>query len=87
MLAGELGLQGGDPLLVSGILPNLAAMEGSSTVLEELLLPEVEGIGMKPTLLAEGGDGYLVQQVAAKDDHLLLRCVVRSFLRHRVLLT
>jgi hypothetical protein len=65
VLALQLGLQRGDAavLEVYGLL--FRALEGSSTVLEKLLLPVVEERGPQVILIAEVRDGYPLDQVPA----------------------
>jgi len=41
-------------------------------VLEQLLLPAVEEVRMEVVLLADLGDGFVLQQVESQDLHLLL---------------
>jgi hypothetical protein len=47
-------------------------LEGGGAVLEELLLPEVQEVHRQVVLLAEVGDGLLLQQVEAEQGDLLL---------------
>jgi hypothetical protein len=85
VLALELVLEGSD-LDVLGVLAGLAAfagvIEGGGTVLEELLLPEVEECDGQVVLLAEVGDGLLLQEVEAKQGDLLFRGKVPALSRH-----
>jgi len=68
VLALELVLEGGD-LKVFGVEFGLAAfagiVEGSSAILKELLLPEVEEVNGEVVFLADVGDGLLLQEVEA----------------------
>jgi hypothetical protein len=72
----ELFLEGSD-LLVLGILGGLAGfagwLEGGGTVVEELLLPEIEEVDGEGVLFTDVGDGLLLQEVEAQDGDLLLR--------------
>ena len=73
VLACELGFELLD-LAVLGILDGLglaAVLEGSVAVLEELLLPAVEQVGVDAEFIAEVGDGDLVEQVPFEDGDLL----------------
>ena len=84
VLALELFLQGGD-LAVLGVLVGLAAfvglLEGSGAVVEELLLPEVEEGDGEVVLLADVGDGLLLQEVEAEQCDLLFRGKVPALTR------
>jgi hypothetical protein len=46
-------------------------LEGGGAVLEELLLPEVEEVYGQALLLADVGDGLLLQEVEAEQGDLL----------------
>jgi hypothetical protein len=82
VLALELVAQGGDgPLEVavgSGALP----LEGGRSVLEELLLSEVEQRGRELMLVAEVRDGDVVDQVPPQDGDLLDGRIVLPRLSH-----
>ena len=54
------------------------AIEGGGAVLEELLLPVVEQRGRELELIAEIGDGDVVDQVTPENGNLLDRCIVLS---------
>ena len=77
ILAGELGFEQLD-LLVLGVLNGLAlaaVVEGGMTVLEELLEPGVELVGVEVELIAEIGDGdppgcEVSEQASARPDAL-----------------
>jgi hypothetical protein len=58
------------------------AFEGGGSVLEELLLPEVEQGGGELVLVVEVRDGYVVDQVTPKDGDLLDRRIVLAGLSH-----
>jgi hypothetical protein len=58
------------------------ALEGGRSVLEELLLPEIEQGGGELVLVAEVRDGHVVEQRAPKDGNLLNRCIVLPGLPH-----
>lgn len=88
VLALELRLEDQDLLLEAGLggaLSSPRALERSVALLEELLLPAVEGAGLELVLVAELRDGNLVDEVAAKDHDLLLGGAVVAFLSHEVL--
>src|SRR6185437_6656784 len=70
---------GPDVPAVGGSLPGL---EGGGSVLEELLLPEVEERGGELMLVAEVRDGDAVDQMAPKDGDLLDRRIVLPGLSH-----
>jgi len=73
VLACELGLELLD-LLVLGVLNGLAlaaVVEGGVTVLEELLEPAVELVGIEAELIAQVGDGDLVEEMAFEDGDLV----------------
>src|SRR6201996_9095897 len=82
VLALELVAQGGDgPLEVAlgrGALP----LEGGGSVLEELLLPDVEQGGRELVLVAEVRDGDVVDQVPPQDGDLLDGRIVLARLSH-----
>ena len=84
VLALELVLEGGD-LAVPGVLLGVAApagiLEGGGAVLEELLLPEVEEVDGAVVLLADVGDGLLLQEVEAEQGDLLFRGKVPALSR------
>ena len=86
VLAAELVPQGGDGPLVPGLVRTVFSLEGGAAVLEELPLPGVEDGGLELVLVAEVGDGHLVDQVAAEDGDLLDRGVVLAALAHGVFL-
>jgi hypothetical protein len=54
--------------------------------LEELLLPPVEHRGVDAVLIAQVGDGHVLQQVEAQGGHLLLGGEVLACLGHGALL-
>src|ERR1700712_2562977 len=86
VLASELVAQGLDgPLLLAhgGVA---LALEGGGAVLEEGPLPGVEDGGLELVLVAEVGDGDLVDEVTAEDGDLLGGGVVLAGLSHRVVL-
>src|SRR5512135_3035466 len=72
VLAPELLLQEGNPLLLEVGRPRGAAFEGGSTVVEELLLPTVEHGGVDAVPVAEVGDRRVLQEVEPEDRELLL---------------
>ena len=84
VLALELVPEGGD-LDILGVLTGLAALagviEGGGAVLEELLLPEVEEGDGEVVLLADVGDGLLLQEVEAEQGDLLFRGKVPALSR------
>lgn len=65
ILALEPGFERLD-LLVLGVLG-----EGGMAVLEELLEPGVERVGVEIVLIAQVGDGNLVDEVPRQDEDLL----------------
>ena len=61
-------------MLLLGVLDGLglaAVVEGEVAVLEELLEPAVELVGIDVEFIAEVGDGDLVDEVAFEDGDLL----------------
>src|SRR5262249_62017325 len=76
----------GSDLAVLGVLAGLAALagvsEGSGAVLEELPLPEVEEVHGQVVLLADVGDGLLLQEVEAEQGDLLFRSEVPTLPGH-----
>ena len=73
VLAEELGFELFD-LVVLGVLDGLALAavgEGEMAVLEELLEPVVELVGVEVEFIAEVGDGDLVDEVPFEDGDLL----------------
>ena len=76
VLALELVAQRGDGPLEVALRRGVLALEGGRSVLEELLLPEIEERGRKLMLIAEVRDGHVVDQMAPKDGHLLDRRIV-----------
>src|ERR1700689_1783863 len=85
VLALELVPEGGDGAVL-GVLAVLAAfagvVEGSGAVLEELFLPEVEEGDGEVVLLADVGDGLLLQEVEAEQGDLLFGGKVPALSRH-----
>src|SRR5262249_24821819 len=85
VLAEELGLQGGD-LLVLGVAVGLAALvvggEGGLAVLEEQFLPVVEEVNGDTVLFAEIRDRDFVEEVLPQNGNLLLRGVVATLPGH-----
>src|SRR3954453_5612833 len=82
VLAPELVTQGGDGSLEVGIRRGVVALEGAGAVLEERLLPDVEGGGRELILIAEIRDGHAVDQMAPKDGDLLDGRIVLAGLSH-----
>jgi len=84
VLALALVLEGSD-LDVPGVLTGLAAfagvVESGGAVLEELLLPEVEEGDGEVMLLADVGDGLLLQEVEPEQGDLLFRGKVTALSR------
>src|SRR5690242_10447864 len=66
----------GSDLAVLGVRDGLAVPvgfgEGGGAVVEELLLPEVEEVDGEVVLLADVGDGLLLQEVESEQGDLLL---------------
>src|SRR5262249_4513271 len=85
-LAAELVPQGGDGPQVLGLGRAVLALEGGAAVLEELPLPGVEGSGLELVLVAQVGDGDLLDQVTAEDRDLLGGGEVFAALAHGVFL-
>src|SRR4029453_13281127 len=85
VLALEFFLESSD-LAVLGVLAVFVAfarvVEGSGAVLEELPLPEGEEVNGEVVLLAEVGDGLLLQEVESEQSDLLLRGKVPAGTRH-----
>src|SRR4051794_16480069 len=82
VLALELVAEGGDGADVLGLGRGVLALEGGGSVLEELLLPEVEQRGRELELIAEIGDGDVVDQMTPENGDLLDRRIVLSRLSH-----
>jgi len=82
VLALELVAQGRDETEVLAFGSGVLALEGDGAVLEELLLPGVEQRGRELMLVAEVGDGDVVNQMAAEDGHLLDGRIVLPRLSH-----
>ena len=84
VLALELVLEGGDGAVL-GVLTGLAALagvvEGSGAVLEERLGPAGEEGDGEVVLLAEVGDGLLLQEVESEQGDLLFRSKVPALTR------
>src|SRR5512135_2378577 len=78
----ELFAQGGDGAEILALRWAVPALEGRSTTLEELLLPEVEQGRRELMLVAEIGDGHAIDQMAPQDGYLLNRCIVLAGLSH-----
>src|SRR5262249_38161955 len=76
VLALELVAQRGDGPLEVALRRGILALEGGRSVLEELLLPEVEQGGGELMLVAEIRDGHVVDQMAPEDGDLLDRRIV-----------
>jgi hypothetical protein len=73
VLAGDLGFELFD-LLLLGIFEGLglaAVVEGGVTVLEELLEPGIDLVGVELKFIAEVGDGDFLEEVAFEDGDLL----------------
>jgi hypothetical protein len=85
ILALELVLEGSD-LEVLVVLAGLAALagvvEGGGAVREELLLPEVEEGDGEVVLLADVGDGLLLQEGESEQGDLLFRGKVPALTSH-----
>jgi hypothetical protein len=73
VLAFELFLEKGDPLLLEVRCPLGAAFERGGAVLEELLLPSVEQRGVDAVPVAEVGDRCVLQEGEPEDRELLPR--------------
>ena len=84
VLALELVSGGGDGAAL-GVLAVLAAfagvVEGGGAVVEELLLPGVEAVDGQVVLLADVGDGLLLQEVESEQGDLLFRGKVTALPR------
>jgi hypothetical protein len=76
ILAAELLPSGGDGPLVLGLGGAVFSLERGGAVLEELPLPGVEGGKLELVLVAEVGDGGLLDQVTAEDSNLLRRMLL-----------
>src|SRR6516165_4501343 len=72
VLALELLLQGGDPLILRVGGPSGAGLEGRGAVLEELLLPAVEHRGVDAVLVTQIRDGDVFEEMKSQDGDLLL---------------
>src|SRR5438874_6825381 len=84
VLALELLLQGGDPLVLGVGGPSGAGLEGGGAVLEELLLPAIEHRGVDAVLVTQIRDGSLLEEMEPKNGDLLLGGEMLSgFLGHR----
>ena len=84
VLALELGFELLD-LVVLGVLDGLglaAIVEGGMTVLEELLEPGVELVGVEAELIAQVRNGDLVDEVPLEDGDLLGAGKVTTLLGH-----
>jgi hypothetical protein len=84
VLALELGFEAFD-FLVVGVFDGLglaAVVEGDVAVLEELLEPAVDLVGIEADLIAEVRDGDLVEEMAFEDGDLLGASEVTTFLGH-----
>jgi hypothetical protein len=81
----ELVFEGSD-LAVLGVLQSLMAFagigEGGGTVLEELLLPEIEEGDVEVVFLTDVGDGLLLQEVESEQGDLLLGGKVTTLASH-----
>jgi hypothetical protein len=71
VLALEFLTQRGDSLEKPGFGPGVLAPEGGCSVLEELLLTELEKCGGEQVLVAEVGHGDVVNQMSPEDGNLL----------------
>src|SRR6185312_10401113 len=83
VLALELFPQRSDGPKVFVVRRSVLAFECGSSVLEELLLPDVEQRGCELVLVAEVGDRDAVDEVAPKNGDLLDRRIVLAWLSHR----
>src|ERR1700722_6174848 len=83
VLALELLPQRRDGAEVLALVRSVLALEGGGAVLEELLLPEVKQGRLELVLVAEIGDGHLVDQMASEDGDLLRGRVVPGGLSDR----
>jgi hypothetical protein len=85
VLALELVFESGD-LAVLRVLHGLEAFagvsEGGGTVLEKLLLPEVEEVHGEAVFLTDVRDRLLLQEMEAKHSDLLLRSKVTTLASH-----
>jgi hypothetical protein len=63
----DLLLQVCDPHLLGGIVRPCFLLEGSSPVLEELLLPAVEDRGLQAEFIAELRDRLILEQMPPQD--------------------
>ena len=82
VLALELVAQRGDGPLEVALRRGVLALEGGRSVLEELLLLEVEQGGGELMLVAEVRDRDVVDQMAPEDGDLLDRRIVLPRLPH-----
>src|SRR5262249_4689562 len=82
VLALELVAQRGDGPLEVAVVCAVLPLEGRRAILEELLLPEVEERGRELVLIAEVGDGDVVDQMAPEDGDLLDGRIVLPGLPH-----
>jgi hypothetical protein len=82
VLALELVAQRGDGPLELAVGRGVLPLEGRRAVVEERLLPEVEHRGRERMLIAEVGDGDVVDQRTPQDGDLLDRRIVLSGLPH-----
>src|SRR6516225_4762219 len=82
VLAPELVARRGDGPLEVALRRGVLALEGGRSVLEELLLPEVEQGGGELMLVAAVRDGDVVDQMAPEDGDLLNRRIVLAGLPH-----
>ena len=82
VLALQLVAQRGDGPVEAALGGGVLALEGGGSVLEELLLPEVEQRGGELILVAEVRDGHVVDQMAPEDGDLLDGRIVLPRLPH-----
>src|SRR5262247_1350934 len=78
----NLLLQICNPLLFSGMVGWPFLLEGSSSILEEFLLPAVEDRWLESHFIAQLRDGLLLQQVPPQDGDLLFWRVLLPLLFH-----
>src|SRR5262249_55570699 len=72
VLALELLLGEGDPLILGVSGASGAGLEGGGAVLEELLLPAVEDGGVDAVLVTQIRDGDVFEEIEPQEGHLLL---------------
>jgi hypothetical protein len=83
VLALELLLQEGNPLILGVGGSSGAGLDGGGAVLEELLLPAVEHRGMDPVLVTQVRNGGVFEEMEPKKGDLLLsREAIPDFLGH-----